>query len=488
MDWQDHLREFEKMRDSTHAPQRQPRSSSASRNQRFAGGSGSSNSEGRYAGGGSVPQSRRRQMQDTAQGFTREDLRSIAAKGRGGDTMLAKIGPRTASLLDDLIHGGHKQVNPRTGLREYVKKDKKEVTSYKQKTSSNAKRTNEHHAEIGKQPKKKAKKPMDKGVTERMANMNLSPDRKATFSTKTKALDKGTEIKKPTKSEKIAEAPTIKQDKELLHRGMSIQNVKNLQDNFKGKSIPIFKAQQPNGMASIQSHIGNDSSDSRYISFEKDGMAMSAGKYAHKPVEFVRNKEGKVKGKPLFLKKDKDTGYLKTDKSYSKANQEKFEELKENNPNKEYGQIGYVGSVPKKNGNFIDLSSKEAIEQHNKNNPNDPLKGAIPQSRAIGDKEVLLYPGEEGIPIKNVNLIQKVQKVDEEYYKKHKSHQTPQKSLGRFRPKGSDNTTHFKIQISKKYNPNSNHAYDKLSNNSGRSGSMSSIPSMFSIPSDIESE
>lgn len=61
-----------------------------------------------YATGGNVRQSER--------------MRELAAKGRYGDTKLAKIGPRTAKDLDYLIHGGHKEINPRTGLREYPPK------------------------------------------------------------------------------------------------------------------------------------------------------------------------------------------------------------------------------------------------------------------------------------------------------------------------------------------------------------------------------
>ncbi len=48
-------------------------------------------------------------------------LKETAAKGRYGDTRLAEINPKTASILDQLIHEGHKHVNPKTGLREYGK-------------------------------------------------------------------------------------------------------------------------------------------------------------------------------------------------------------------------------------------------------------------------------------------------------------------------------------------------------------------------------
>jgi hypothetical protein len=46
--------------------------------------------------------------------------KALAKKGQGGDTRLGRISPTTARLLDQLIHHGHKEVNPRTGLREYM--------------------------------------------------------------------------------------------------------------------------------------------------------------------------------------------------------------------------------------------------------------------------------------------------------------------------------------------------------------------------------
>lgn len=85
MQWKDHLRELEKMRDSTRPSHLR------------------SETRQRYAQGGSV----------------RQRMKRLAAQGRYGDTQLAEIGERTYHLLDELIHGGRKQINPRTGLREY---------------------------------------------------------------------------------------------------------------------------------------------------------------------------------------------------------------------------------------------------------------------------------------------------------------------------------------------------------------------------------
>jgi len=43
----------------------------------------------------------------------------IREMGRGGDTEMVLVPRHMAELLDHIIHHGHKQVNPRTGLREY---------------------------------------------------------------------------------------------------------------------------------------------------------------------------------------------------------------------------------------------------------------------------------------------------------------------------------------------------------------------------------
>lgn len=93
MQWKDHLRGLEQLRDSTRPS-----------HLRASSGQSSSRSSGRYAQGGSV----------------RQQMRTLASEGRGGDTRLAQIGPRTARALDDVIHRGRRQVNPRTGLREYM--------------------------------------------------------------------------------------------------------------------------------------------------------------------------------------------------------------------------------------------------------------------------------------------------------------------------------------------------------------------------------
>jgi len=58
------------------------------------------------------------QVKSRHQAFARRTA-ALAKKGRGGDTKVALIGSKTAKMLDKAIHHGHKQINPKTGLREY---------------------------------------------------------------------------------------------------------------------------------------------------------------------------------------------------------------------------------------------------------------------------------------------------------------------------------------------------------------------------------
>ena len=88
MEWKHHLKELERMRDSTRESQR---------------------SRQAYAHGGSI----------------QDKMKVLASEGRYGDTRLAEIGPRTARVLDQVIHGGHTEINPRTSLREYPPKKRK---------------------------------------------------------------------------------------------------------------------------------------------------------------------------------------------------------------------------------------------------------------------------------------------------------------------------------------------------------------------------
>lgn len=56
-------------------------------------------------------------VRSAPQQFAKGGLAAIAAKGRGGDTMLAHINPREAEVLRRM--GGSGTINPQTGLREF---------------------------------------------------------------------------------------------------------------------------------------------------------------------------------------------------------------------------------------------------------------------------------------------------------------------------------------------------------------------------------
>lgn len=86
MNFKDHLRGLEKLRDSTRSSH------------------GESHTRKKYAHGGPI----------------KGEMKALASKGRYGDSRLAEIGPRTAKALDKAIHRGRKDINPRTGLREYM--------------------------------------------------------------------------------------------------------------------------------------------------------------------------------------------------------------------------------------------------------------------------------------------------------------------------------------------------------------------------------
>lgn len=85
MNFKDHLKGLEKLRDSTRSSH------------------GESHTRKKYSHGGSI----------------KGEMKSLSKKGRYGDSKLAEIGPRTSKVLDKVIHHGKKEINPRTGLREY---------------------------------------------------------------------------------------------------------------------------------------------------------------------------------------------------------------------------------------------------------------------------------------------------------------------------------------------------------------------------------
>jgi hypothetical protein len=62
---------------------------------------------------------RRTRRTSNPNNLTRAQVKHLAEQGRYGDTRIAQIGPKTAKMMDRLVHGGHTRKNPRTGLKEY---------------------------------------------------------------------------------------------------------------------------------------------------------------------------------------------------------------------------------------------------------------------------------------------------------------------------------------------------------------------------------
>jgi len=137
MNFQDHLNGFSKMRDETrssssgnrshssrscgnrpisHAATNKPRADHNidQKYHDFLNGVKETNKQ---------PTQQRRRARHASGGhvaLTRNNAERLAKQGRFGDTKLAKVGTLTAKLMDGLVHGGHKQINPKTGLREYA--------------------------------------------------------------------------------------------------------------------------------------------------------------------------------------------------------------------------------------------------------------------------------------------------------------------------------------------------------------------------------
>ncbi len=142
MNFQDHLNGFSKMRDET----RSSSSGNRSHSSRSCGNRPISHAAtSRASHGGNIdqkyhdflngvketnkqPTQQRRRARYATGGhvaLTKNNAERLSKQGRFGDTKLAKVGTLTAKLMDGLVHGGHKQINPKTGLREYGKEQSK---------------------------------------------------------------------------------------------------------------------------------------------------------------------------------------------------------------------------------------------------------------------------------------------------------------------------------------------------------------------------
>lgn len=214
---------------------------------------------------------------------------------------------------------------------------------------------------------------------------------------------------------------------DLVYRGMSVNNVRNLQ---RGDGA-VFTAQSPTGAATPLAHVVDDSEASPFLSFEAEGLGISAGKYAPKPVDPLTHK-------PLGVTR-KDDGFLKQEKSYTA-------ESRRRHPNAK--RIGYVGGVTRDAGTQrVDVSDERKAQRVFGATPGESAERkqkAVDLAKA--DKEVLVKPGPGGIAPAQVPFVSKVKEVNEAYYRKHVARQTPSKALGYYKGHG-DTPTYVKMQI-----------------------------------------
>lgn len=213
---------------------------------------------------------------------------------------------------------------------------------------------------------------------------------------------------------------------DLVYRGMSINNIRNLQ---KGNEA-VFTAQAPSGEATPLQHVVDDSEASPYLSFEGGGLDVSAGKYAPKPVGADR--------KPLGVTRKPD-GFLKQEKSYTQQSRLDHPDAK---------RIGYVGGITRDAGSARLDVSDELKARH----AFGTAQGETSERRekavdlATADREVLVKPGLAGIAPAKVPFVSKVKEVNEAYYRKHVARQTSHKALGYFKRYGGT-PTYLKLQI-----------------------------------------
>jgi hypothetical protein len=218
----------------------------------------------------------------------------------------------------------------------------------------------------------------------------------------------------------VRDGEGVSEADDLIYRGMSVNNIRNLQ---RDEGV-VFSAQNPGGTASPEEHIVNDSPESPFLSFEAKSLAISAGKYAAKPV----NPDSK---KPLGVEK-KEGGFLKQHKSYTADSRRRFPTAK---------RIGYVGGIKPEGKETADYSTETKASA---------LTDERARNLAVADAEILVKPGEGGISKTDVPFVAKVQEVTPEYYEAHVAKQSARKALGYYKPTGGPPVYH-KIQIPSKY-------------------------------------
>jgi hypothetical protein len=205
----------------------------------------------------------------------------------------------------------------------------------------------------------------------------------------------------------------------LIYRGMSANNVANRDDD----KPSVFTAQNPDGKASAVKHIVDDDPDSPYLSFEANGLGVSAGKYGHKPVD--------EKSQSLGVTTD-ENGFLKQEKSYTQDNiGDKYAGRK---------RIGVVAGIFKKSTHLdVSTETKAKAELNPRNVKGGPQERAV--DLAVADKEILVKPGPDGIAKGDVPFYAKVETITEQEFIDNLDNQTPTMALGYHKP------SYYKIQI-----------------------------------------
>ena len=231
------------------------------------------------------------------------------------------------------------------------------------------------------------------------------------------------------KKNNASNRPLNLQDIDLNYRGMSVNNIKNLQDG--DSDDPIFTVQNPDGTASPVEHIVDDAMNSPYLSFEKNTLAVSAGKYAPKPVDQHNH--------PLGVR-TLSGGFLKQEKSYVEDAWDDYDVR---------DRIGLVGgilpqrsdedySTPKLAEKLVTLAQKNESTRQKQEREEKEKKA---RDLAVADEEVLVKPGADGISRQQVPFLARVKRVPQEYYQRNIMNQTPQKALGFF------NGLYYKLQL-----------------------------------------
>lgn len=216
----------------------------------------------------------------------------------------------------------------------------------------------------------------------------------------------------------------------LIFRGMSPNNIKDFHAPKADDQAPVFIAENPKGTASATEHISEDSRESPYLSFETEGLGISAGKYAPKPV----SAENELVGVTY------EGGHLKSQKASYKQH---------NAVRGQHHRAGMVAGIDRRKFETEDYSTERKASALKSD---DAQKQRDAREKAVADKEVLVKAGEKGIPAEKVPFIALIEEVSKDYYRANASNQTDRLALGYYKPHGEiGKTVYYKIYIPDEY-------------------------------------